>query len=53
MRLLLMQLPWRFIVAMAITALALCVAYELSGEARYFADRTFVWPIERMLRSIW
>jgi hypothetical protein len=53
MRLLLMQLPWRFIVAMAITALALQLAYDLSGEARYFADRTFVWPIERMLRSMW
>jgi hypothetical protein len=50
---LLMCLPWRWLCALAITALFLLAAYDLSEEARYYAAKLFIWPIERAMRLGW
>jgi hypothetical protein len=50
---LLLFLPWRWLCALAITALFLLGIYQLSAETRYYSHRTFIAPIEQAFRSIW
>jgi hypothetical protein len=50
---LLMCLPWRWLCALAITVLFLLAVYDLSEDARYYAARIFIWPIERAIGLTW
>ena len=49
----LLYLPWRWLCALAITALFLLGMYRLSTETRHYAHRMFIWPIEQAIGSIW
>ncbi len=50
---LLMVRRWRWLWAVTITAIFVVVACHLSEQARHCVDRTFIWPIERAIRSAW
>ena len=45
--------PWRWVCALAVTALFLLGVYQLSNDTRHYTHRTLIAPIEQAIRSIW